>query len=101
MFAAPITVRVSLCSHTPPQRDVFSFAFARDQHTTVQKLLEAVAATYREKRGADVDLGRRTLSMYLSKKGVPAVGGDVESDADVDRLSKVQGVGWFGRLIVE
>lgn len=101
MFAAPITVRVTLCSHTPPQRDVFTFPFARDQHTTVQKLLEAVATTYRQKRGADVDLDQRRLLMYLSKKGMPAVGGGVGSDADMDGLSKVQGVGWFGVLIID
>lgn len=100
MFAAPITVRVTLCSPTPPQRDVFTFPFARDQHTTVRKLLEAVADTYREKRGAEVHLDQRRLVMSLFKKGVRDVGGDVKCDKDMDGIRGVRGEGWFGVLVI-
>lgn len=102
VFTAPITVRVKLCSHTPARRaEVFKFAFSRDKHTTVQKLLHAVAESYREKRGEDLgDLENRRLVMHLSKKGV-VVGGVLGADADVRGLGGVQGHGWFGQMKIE
>lgn len=102
VFTAPITVRVKLCSHVASRggADVFKFAFARDKHTTLQKLLDGVAASYREERGEEVDLENRRLVMHLSKKGV-VVGGVVGGDEDVMGLSGVQGPGWFGQMKFE
>lgn len=80
------------------------FAFARDRHTTVRKLLEAVDATYRERDGGDggdVDLAalsEERLMMKLSKKNGAKIGGCVEGDRDVLDLSKVLGGGWFGEM---
>lgn len=103
IFAAPITVRVTLCPHSPGQdKDIFTFPFAPDRHTTVKKLLDAVAASYWDTRGKSVvDLQHRPMKMHMSKRGVPEIGGPVFDDGDLDWLNDVEGVGWFGRLVFE
>lgn len=101
VFTAPITVRVKLCSHGPAQgEEVFKFSFAREKHTSVQKLLDGVAAAYREMRGEEIELGDRRLVMHLSKKGV-VVGGVVGRDEDIKDIGGVQGEGWFGQMKFE
>lgn len=99
----PITVRVTVCPRPTHAEDVFTFAFARNKHNTVQKLLQAVDASYRDREGAggEVDLaalGSERLMMKLSKKNGAKIGGCVERDRDVLDLSKVLGGGWFGEM---
>lgn len=103
IFAAPITVRVTLHPHSPGQgKDIFTFPFARDKHTTVKKLLDAVAGSYWDERGKPVvDLQHRPMKMHLSKKGAPELGRPVFDDGDLQCLSDIQGLGWFGRLVFE
>lgn len=98
---APITVRVTVCPRPTHEADVFQFHFAREEHTTIEKLLSGVLAAYRRhsNRGVDlVALGAERLMMSLTKKNGTVVGGPVEEEGDLKDLSGVLGEGWFGLM---
>lgn len=68
----------------------------------MQKLVQAVDASYRERKGAaGVDLAAlraERLIMKLAKKKGDQIGGAVGGDRDVWDLSSVLGGGWFGEM---
>lgn len=101
VFNEPITVRVTVCPRATHAEDVFTFAFARGEHTTVEKLLQAVDESYRGRDGAAADLealSSERFMMKLSKKNGAKIGGAVQGDRDVRDLSGVLGAGWFGEM---
>lgn len=86
VFAGPIIVRCTFCTQSPGlDKDIFTFPFARDQHTTVKKLFDVVTTSYWHKRVKHVvDPQHRRMMLHLSKKGGLELGGPVFDNADPD-----------------